>query len=128
MSLLKLYQGRALQTALAQIVRPVRVTYGVVDQPEPDTVQALADLVRLAPRVKVETVPEPDRAADRIIVQSIEGCRLLFTGAPVGTELAALVSAVIISGRGDSGLAESTRAALARLQSPVYVAVFTGPT
>jgi hypothetical protein len=53
---------------------------------------------------------------------------LIFTGAPVGTELAALVSAIVVAGRGDSGLAPATRQALAGLRQPVHLEVFTTPT
>ena len=128
MSILKIYGGRALHTALAEIVRPVYVTYEVIDQPEPHTEQALADLMKLIPDLSVELQQQPVGQADRLIVQAESGGPLIFVGPPVGTELAALVSAIIVAGRGTSGLAEATRQLLAALPKPLHLAVFTTPT
>jgi alkyl hydroperoxide reductase subunit AhpF len=129
MSILKIYQGQALQQALAEIVSPVEVIYFAIDQPEPDTVAALADLMALTAYLSVTTTPAgPNAPADRVIVRSQAGRELVFVGAPLGLELAALVSAIIVAGRGDSGLLPETRQALARLQTPVHLEVFTTPT
>jgi alkyl hydroperoxide reductase subunit AhpF len=128
MSLLKIYQGQALQQALAEIVQPVQVTYVAFDQPEPDTLQALADLIQLTPYLSIDTHLEPTAKADRVIVRGGSGSELVFVGAPLGTELPALVSAIVVAGRGDSGLASQTRQALANLRRPVHLEVFTTPT
>jgi alkyl hydroperoxide reductase subunit AhpF len=129
MSILKIYQGQALQQALAEIVAPVEVIYSAIDQPEPDTVAALADLMALTAYLSVTTQPAgPNASADRVIVRSQAGRELVFIGAPLGLELAALVSAIIVAGRGDSGLLPETRQALAQLQAPVHLEVFTTPT
>lgn len=129
MSILKIYQGQALRQALAEIVAPVEVIYFAVDQPEPDTLGALSDLRALTAHLSVTTQPAgPTALADRVMVRSQAGCELVFIGAPLGLELAALVSAIIVAGRGDSGLLPATRQALARLQTPVHLEVFTTPT
>ncbi|MCL4301399.1 MAG: hypothetical protein KJ077_37205 [Anaerolineae bacterium] len=129
MSILKIYQGAALQQALAEIVAPVEVIYFAVDQPEPDTLAALADLMALTAQLSVTTQPAGLTVpADRVVVRSQAGRELVFVGAPLGLELAALVSAIIVAGRGDSGLLPATRQALARLQSLVHLEVFTTPT
>lgn len=128
MSILKIYGGRALHAVLAEMVRPVRVTYLVVDQPEPDTQQALADLMKLTANLSVELQPQPFGQVDRLLVQAETGRELVFIGPPVGTELAALVSAIIVVGRGSSGLAEATRQLLAALPRPLHLSVFTAPT
>jgi alkyl hydroperoxide reductase subunit AhpF len=128
MSLLKVYQGRALQAALAEVTRPVTVTYLALDQPESDTLQALADLIQLTPHLSVTTRQETSAAADRVIVQGQQGMGLIFEGAPLGTELAALISAIVVAGRGDSGLQTKTRQLLAGLTRPVHLEVFTTPT
>ncbi len=128
MSLLKIYQGQALQQALAEIVQPVQVTYVAFDQPEPDTLQALADLIQLTPYLSIDTRPEPTAKADRIIVQGGSSSEMVFVGAPLGTELPALVSAIVVAGRGDSGLASQTRQTLTNLRRPVHLEVFTTPT
>lgn len=128
MSILRIYQGQALQTALAEIVAPVQISYVALDQPEPDTLQALADLMTVAPHLAITTSHKPDGRADRVIVRGQNGRELTFIGAPLGTELAALVSAVIVAGRGSSGLSLETRRSLANLRHPVLLEVFTTPT
>jgi alkyl hydroperoxide reductase subunit AhpF len=128
MSILKIYQGRALQAALAEIVRPVQVNYFALDQPESATVQAVADLIKLTPYLSVNTQQEPAAEADRIIIRDAEGRELVFVGPPVGNELAALVSAIIVAGRGKSGLLPATRRALTNIHRPMHLAVFTTPT
>jgi alkyl hydroperoxide reductase subunit AhpF len=129
MSLLKIYQGQAIQAALSAIVSPVQVDYAALDQPEPDTLSALADLTALTPFLSVTTHPaDPHAPADRVIVRSRAGRDLVFVGAPLGLELATLVSAIIVAGRGDSGLAQATKETLAGLSIPVHLQVFTTPT
>lgn len=128
MTLLKIYQGRALQTALSEVVKPVQISYQALDQPEPDTLEALAELDKLTPYLLLDIHQTPAEAADRVIVQGEQGGQLVFVGPPVGTELAALVSAIIIAGRGKSGLTAATRQALAGLQTRVQLVVFTTPT
>lgn len=128
MSILKIYGGRALHGALAEIARPVQVTYRAIDQPEPDTEQALADLMSLTPYLSVDLQPELFGQVDRLTVRAEVGGELIFVGPPVGTELAALVSAIIVVGRGSSGLSVATRQTLAALPRPVHLVVFTTPT
>jgi alkyl hydroperoxide reductase subunit AhpF len=128
MSILKIYQGQALRQALAEVVAPVRVLYTSLDQPEPDLLEALTDLQALTPYLIVEINQEAAASVDRLVVQAVNGRELIFVGAPLGTELAALVSALIVAGRGQSGLKPKTRQALAALVMPVHVEVFTTPT
>jgi alkyl hydroperoxide reductase subunit AhpF len=82
----------------------------------------------LTPYLSVDTRLEPAAEADRVIVRGGSGSELVFVGAPLGTELPALVSAIVVAGRGDSGLASQTRQALANLRRPVHLEVFTTPT
>jgi alkyl hydroperoxide reductase subunit AhpF len=128
MSILKIYRSHALQQTLDEITHPVQVVYRVVDEPQPDTLAALDDLLALTPHLSVSTQPAPTAVADRLVVRGPKGPELIFTGAPVGTELAALVSAIVVAGRGDSGLLPQTRQVLAQLPAPVRLEVFTTPT
>jgi alkyl hydroperoxide reductase subunit AhpF len=128
MSILKIYQSQALRQALAEVVAPVRVLYASIDQPEPDLLKALTDLQALTPYLTVEINQEATARVDRLVVQAENGRELIFVGAPLGTELAALVSAFIVAGRGQSGLKLKTRQALAELVIPVHLEVFTTPT
>jgi alkyl hydroperoxide reductase subunit AhpF len=128
MPILKIYQGQTLQAALSQMILPVQVIYTALDQPEPDTLKALADLEALTSYLSVKLNQDPTLEADRLLVRAENGRELVFWGAPLGLELAALFSAVIVAGRGQSGLALATRQALARLTAPVHLQVFTTPT
>jgi alkyl hydroperoxide reductase subunit AhpF len=129
MSLLKIYQGPILRALLDEIHSPVEVIYQALEQPEPETMAALKDLMALTLHLSVTTRPAaPEAEADRVIVQGVKGQALVFIGPPLGTELAALVSAIVVAGRGDSGLSAPTRQALAALTGPVHLEVFTAPT
>lgn len=128
MSTVKIYHGKALQAALDEILQPVEVLYQAADQPEADTLAALQELAQLTPHLSFTVQPQPGALADRLLVHSLRGRKLVFVGAPVGTELAALVAAVVIAGRGDSGLDAATRLALAALTALVHLEVFTTPT
>ncbi len=128
MPILKIYQGQALQAALAEITSPVQVTYTALDQPEPDTMAALADLKALTPYLSVRVDQDSSIEADRLVVQAEDGREFVFEGAPMGMELAALVAAIVVAGRGQSGLAAETRQALINLSAPVHMEVFTTPT
>jgi len=128
MAILKIYQGRALEAVLAEINRRVTVTYLALVEPEPETMAALAELQKLTPHLAVQSgQAKPEAEADRVLVQGQAGPALVFIGPPMGTELAALVSAIVVVGRGDSGLRAETRQALAALAGPVHLEVFTSP-
>jgi alkyl hydroperoxide reductase subunit AhpF len=128
MPILKIYQGQALQATLAEITSPVQVSYSALDQPEPDISAALADLKALIPYLSVNIATDSTLEADRLVVQAEDGRALIFVGAPIGMELAALVAAIVIAGRGYSGLAPETQQALVNLSAPVHLEVFTTPT
>lgn len=128
MSILRIYQGQALQVTLDEITSPVEVTYLALDRPEPDIVAALDTLMNLTAYLSLNTRQVPKGKADRVIVRGERGGELVFVGAPIGTELAALVSAIVVAGRGDSGLSAQTRQVLADLSGPVHLQVFTTPT
>lgn len=129
MALLKIYGGRALQVTLNEIVSPVQVTYYALESPEPDTVAALEDLQALTPHLSFTVTASPAEAtADRVTVQGSSSQGLVFLGPPVGTELAALVSAIVVAGRGSSGLSGETQVALAAIKQPIHLEVFTTPT
>jgi glutaredoxin-like protein len=51
-----------------------------------------------------------------------------YFGAPSGYEFTSLVHDILMVGRGDSGLAESTRQWLAQLTTPIHLQVFVTPT
>lgn len=49
-------------------------------------------------------------------------------GMPNGYEFGSLIDAILMVSRGESGLSEETRAALAAIEKPVRVQVFSTPT
>ncbi len=128
MSILKIYRGQALQKTLDEIIQPVQVTYLAIDQPEPDILTAMADLKTLTPHLSFTIKPGSTLDADQVLVQGVQASPLVFVGAPLGTELASLVSAIVVAGRGQSGLLPETRQALVELTEPVQLEVFTTPT
>lgn len=128
MSLLKIYRSQPLQAALEEITGPVRVVYEAIEEPEPDTMAALTELAELSPYLSVAVRQSEDQLADRLRVRAETERELIFVGPPVGTELAALVSAIVVAGRGDSGLSGAIRQALAGLDEPVHLELFTSPT
>jgi alkyl hydroperoxide reductase subunit AhpF len=127
-SILRIYRGQALKNALSEIVAPVEVTYSAIDTPEADTLEALAELAELTPYLSVSTHDGQAGEADQVVVRGQQGGEMVFAGAPIGTELAALVSAIVVAGRGESGLSAATRARLAGLPGPVHLQVCTTPT
>jgi NADH-dependent peroxiredoxin subunit F len=129
MSLLKIYQGQALRKALAEIITSVEVVYLALDEPEPDTLAALNELKSLTPLLSLTRLQLSGyEETDRVIVRGEQGGEMVFAGPPIGTELAALVSAIVVAGRGDSGLSAPTRERLAGLPGPVHLQIFTTPT
>lgn len=128
MSIMKIYRGQALQQALNEIAAPVEVIYAAIETPAGDTLAALAELMALTPYLSLTTHEGQAGEADRVVVRGERGGEMVFSGAPIGTELAALVSAIVVAGRGDSGLSAPTRERLARLPGPVHLQVFTTPT
>jgi alkyl hydroperoxide reductase subunit AhpF len=113
---------------LQEIISPVQVDYMTPDQPEPDLLGALADLKTLTPHLLTRVKQDSTLEVDRLVVQGENSRELIFVGAPLGLELAALISAIVVAGRNDSGLSPETRETLADLPAPVHLEVFTTPT
>ncbi len=129
MTIIKLYDSPALQATIKQIIRPVWVTYHAVDEAEPSTLQILRDVQSYTPHLQVDVQTAAADVADRLVIWGdTPQPALTFIGAPVGTEVAALLSAIVVVGRGDSGLTAATRRQLAELTRPVQVEIFTTPT
>ncbi len=132
MSLLKIYEGERLRRALNEIVQPIKIDYAFVDEPEAELLLAFDDLRALVPQLSVERKPlehsDNVEPVDHVKVGDQRGNELIFVGPPLGTELAALVSALIVVGRGASGLQQKTRQTLHQLAEPIQLEVFTTPT
>ena len=128
MAILKIVDSKQLALVLAEIDQPVYIQLRTPAEPEPDLLEALADLQRLCPLIKLDQQSEAALEADQVTIKGEADRGLHFQGPPLGTELAALVSACVVVGRRDSGLSPAIRQGLASLTEPVQLEVFTTPT
>ena len=131
----------AISKALAAVVTPVTLIFfeqSIGCDACAPTRRLLEQIKELTDRITIETlnlVIEKDRAEqygiDRVpaIVVSAPGRdRIRFYGAPFGNELMSLVDAIRMTGTGETGLSEQSRAQLKTLAKPVDVKVFFTPT
>jgi len=136
-----------LREAFAEMIRPVRLLF-FTQTLDCDTClttrQILDELPPLSDKISIEEVNlvlDRDKAArygvDRapavVPVAVDEGglatdSRIRFLGAPSGYEFISLVHAVLLVGGRGSELTEENRAALAQVDQPVKMQVFTTPT
>ena len=103
--------------------------------PSRDLVRELASLTdRLAIEARDLRLDRDAAAAyriDRAPAIAVVGDRdrgIRFVGAPGGYEIMALVDAILLVSSGDSGLAPSSRALLAKVRTPLDIQVFATPT
>jgi alkyl hydroperoxide reductase subunit AhpF len=126
---------------LAELERPVRLvmfTQEMECEYCRDTRNLVTELARISPSVEAEIhdfVTERDLAQqygiDKIPAIAVLGERdygIRFFGFPGGYEFGTLIDIIGDVARGDSGLQDSTRSALARLDQDVHLQVFTTPT
>lgn len=131
----------AVSKALAAVVTPVTLIFfeqSIGCDACAPTRRLLEQIKELTDCITIETlnlVIEKDRAEqhgiDRVpaIVVSAPGRdRIRFYGAPFGNELMSLVDAIRMTGTGETGLSEQSRAQLKTLVKPVDVKVFFTPT
>ncbi len=115
------------------------------------TQQVLEEVVELSDKIHLEILNfaiDKDRAADykiahvpaiavvRVETREKDGAvetvdrdyGIRFYGVPAGYEFASLLGDILDVSSGDSGLSPQTKSALAELQSPLHLQVFTTPT
>jgi alkyl hydroperoxide reductase subunit AhpF len=131
-----------LKGEFAQLVGPVRLAVfsQALADPESEQVRRLVEeLAVLDERLSVESynfVLDKERVdalkIARIPAIAIMGAEkdygIRMYGLPSGYAFGTLVDAILDVSRGDSGLADETRAALKELTRPVHVQVFSTPT
>jgi len=103
----------------------------------PQTQQLIEELAALTPKINLETVDfynEPQVAQDQgvtripAIVLSADGSsRVKFYGAPMGYEMATIVTDIKTISRGVSALTMDTRKKLRQLKQKVHIQVFVTP-
>jgi alkyl hydroperoxide reductase subunit AhpF len=131
-----------LQTVFERLVNPVRLAVfsQAMADPESEQVRRLAEeLAALDERLSAEPV---NFVLDRERVEQLGIVRtpaiavladskdhgIRFYGMPSGYAFGTLVDAILDVSSGDSGLSAPTRAALAKVDKPVHVQVFSTPT
>jgi len=131
-----------LKQELARLVHPVRLAVfsQALADPESEQVRRLVEeLAALDEKLKAESynfVLDEDKArglgVTRIPAIAILGADkdygIRFYGLPSGYEFGTLVDAILDVSSGDSRLEPATRQALAALEQPVHLQVFTTPT
>jgi hypothetical protein len=131
-----------LKEEFAQLVNPVRLAVfsQALAEPESEQVRRMVEeLGALDSRISVEScnfVLDETRTMElaiaRIPAVAILGAEkdhgIRFYGMPTGYEFGSLVDAILDVSSGDSGLAPETRAALAALDRPLHLQVFSTPT
>lgn len=131
-----------LKEEFAGLVGPVRLAVfsQALADPESEQVKRLVEeLVALDPRLSGEAynfVLDKEKVEAlgiaRIPAVAILGAEkdygIRFYGLPSGYEFGTLVDAVLDVSRGESGLLPETREALAGLERPVHIQVFSTPT
>lgn len=100
--------------------------------------QIVTELASLSDKLSLEEVNfvlDKEKVAaygiDRVPAIAIVGSQdygIRFYGVPAGYEFSALLDAVTLAGRGDSGLSEDSRKRLAGVSEPTSLQVFSTPT
>jgi alkyl hydroperoxide reductase subunit AhpF len=131
-----------LKAAFERLVNPVRLAVFSQAMADPESEQVrrlLEELAALDDRLTAEPV---NFVLDRERVEQLGVLRtpaiavlaaekdygIRFYGMPSGYAFGTLVDAILDVSSGDSSLTEPTRAALARIEKPVHVQVFSTPT
>jgi alkyl hydroperoxide reductase subunit AhpF len=131
-----------LKEEFAKLDKPVRLAVfsQALADPESEQVRRLVEeLGALDPKLSVESynfVLDTEKVKElgirRTPAVAVLGADkdygVRFYGSPAGYEFSSLVDAILDVSRGESGLSEPTRTALAALTAPVHIQVFSTPT
>jgi alkyl hydroperoxide reductase subunit AhpF len=131
-----------LKQELARLVNPVRLAVfsQALAEPESEQVKRLVEEVAaLDARLSVlpynfvlDEAKAQEMGITRIPAIAILGAEkdygIRAYGMPSGYEFGSLIDAILMVSSGDSGLSEPTRTALAALDKPVHLQVFSTPT
>ena len=131
-----------LKEEFTKLVNPVRLivfSQALADPESEDVRRLVEELVALDSRLSAESVNfvlEKERAAalgvTRTPAVAILGADrdygIRFYGSPGGYEFGLLIDAILDVSIGESGLASETKEALAALERPVHLQVFSTPT
>ncbi len=103
-----------------------------------ETHELLEELASISPKLSLQTLDflaQEERAAalgvDRIpatVLETRDGGRMRFFGAPTGYEFATLVEDIMSLSKGSPGLAPATSERLGEIDRPTHIQVFVTPT
>jgi len=144
MGLISAEDREYLQKEFEQMPHPVRLVLFTQEhecQFCRETRQIVEELASLSDKVQAEIldfVADGERARE-LGVDKVPAIAIMRDGEPVdygiryygipsGYEFSSLVEDILMVGRGNSGLQEATRKALAELKEPVHIQVFVTPT
>jgi alkyl hydroperoxide reductase subunit AhpF len=142
MSLITEDVAAQLKEEFENLVNPVRlvVFFQALENPESEQVKRLTEeLAALHPKLSVEAanfVLDKERAEALGIARTpaiaILGADkdygIRFYGLPTGYEFGSLVDAILLVSSGSSGLSAETKTALAAIDKPTHIQVFSTPT
>jgi len=99
-----------------------------------EEIAALAPAGKLNVEVKdlvADTAAVEAYQVDKIPAIALVGAKdygIRFYGIPAGYEFSSLMDDIVTVSKGESGLATATKAAVARINQPVHIQVYTTPT
>jgi glutaredoxin-like protein len=141
MALLKEKDREFLTKEFQKLTNPVRLVYFTQDREctycemTGQIVQEVAGLSDKITATVYDFVANKDVAdqygVDKIPAIVVEGAKdygIRFYGIPSGYEFTSLIESIKDASAGTTSLSAETKAALARLESPVHIQVFTTPT
>lgn len=154
MALLKDSDREQLRKDFEQLTNPVKLVYFMQSLDCdycPITQQVLEEVTSLTDKIQLETfnyaidkeqvanykiAQVPATAVVRVETETVEGKEVTrdrdygirYYGVPAGFEFASLLGDIFDVSRGESGLNAQSKEALAQLQTPVHLQVFTTPT
>ncbi|MFN8499824.1 MAG: thioredoxin family protein [Anaerolineae bacterium] len=145
MALLSAKDQQELKKEFAALTRPVKLVL-FTQQKDceycPDTRQIVEEVAGLSDKIAVEVLDIEQQSARAAAygIDKAPGMAMLadgpqpadygirYYGIPSGYEFASLIQDILMVSRGDSGLAPTTRAALAEIKTPMRMQVFVTPT
>ena len=130
-----------IRERFAELTNPVKLVHFTQKanlQYGPEARQLLEELTQISSMVSLETYDfqnDKEKVAEYAIdnvpatvIRNGKDYGIRFYGLPAGFEFSALIDAILVVSKGDSGLRPETREKLAHLTQPVHLQVFTTPT
>lgn len=141
MALINDKDRKQLRSEFEKLVRPVKLVLFVDDENCAyctETKELLEEIASLSPKLSVETLDlktDHERAtrfqidkAPATVVMDGKDYGIRYFGIPAGYEFGSLIDDILDVSKGESGLSEKTKAALAQLTQPLHFQVFVTPT